>query len=116
MGKQIFDRTKKILCIFMGIFFVISMTAVLIGAAAPPNENIIPTDQKITPPPSDHPQEITPPPSDHPQEITPPPSKKHPPRCIHWRSEKKCDRWDPHYRSKCIHWHWEKRCDRWGPY
>jgi hypothetical protein len=86
MGKQIFDRTKKILCIFMGIFLVMSVTAVLMGAAAPPNDNVTPKDQKITPPP-DHPQKFYPPP-DHPQK----------------------------YPLRCIHWHWEKKCDRWGPY
>ena len=37
MGKQTFDKTKKILCIFTVIFFVASMTAAAVSAA--PNDN-----------------------------------------------------------------------------
>ncbi len=42
MGKQTFDRTKKILGISMLVFYVISMTVAAVGAAPPDGSGAAP--------------------------------------------------------------------------
>jgi hypothetical protein len=108
MGKQTFDRTKKILGIFILVFFVISMTFAVVGAA--PGDNGMPSGKG-----GDSEKNVG---KVNGKNVKDDHNQRCKWVCDHWKRIKVCDHkhrvcHDGRCRWVCDHWTWKRVCDHW---